>query len=407
MLSEARGSLPAELPQFTLAERDRRWARVREAMANEGIDLLLAPPHSGHWGQMQADVRYLTECGINMYECLAVFPVAADIVVLTRMEGHAAWLREMYGWVTDVRPIGGKSWSALVIERMAELGYDAASRGRVGVIGYAGSADAPEGIMRYDTMADLVEAFPNVEWVSATELVNHVRMVKSAEEIACIERAGTIADRAVRAMVEHARPGIPAQMLWAHIHAAMLLAGGEYPNMINWDIRPDTGFWPRYPTNRLIQPGDYCINEMDAKFNGYIHQTNHPLYMGTAPDNYRRAFDAVLAAFEAAREAAKPGNSIGDMARAAQAAFTSRGADGHFMMHGRGLGDDLPSLSQGGPSDDHVVLEEGIAFILKPWAQDTGASGYRFRMAVGDTCVVTATGGRRLSAHPMELSQIA
>ena len=381
-----------ELPQFTLTERDRRWARVREAMTDEGIELLLAPPHSGRWGQEQADVRYLTECGINMYECLVVFPLAGDVVVITRMDGHAAWLRDAYDWVKDVRPIGGRLWGALVVERMAELGYGRDSRARVGVIGYSGAAEGPEGIMRYDTMVSLMEAFPHVEWASATELVNHVRAVKSAEEIAFLERAGAIADTAVGAMIEHARLGIPAQMLWAHMHAAMLLAGGEYPNMINWDIRPDAGFWPRYPTNRLIQQDDYCINEIDAKFNGYIHQTNHPLYMGSAPDNYRRAFDAVFEAFEAARQAARPGSSVGDMARVAQAAFANRGVDGHFMLHGR---------------DDRVLLQEGTAFILKPWAADTGASGYRFRMAVGDTCVVTATGARRLSAHPMELSEIA
>jgi Xaa-Pro dipeptidase len=396
----------SELPQFTLAERDRRWSRVRQAMAHERIDLLLAPPHSGHWGQMQADVRYLTECGINMYECFAAFPRVGDVVVVTRMEGHAAWLREAYDWVKDVRPIGGRPWSALVIERMAELGYGADSQARVGVIGYAESADEPEGIMRYDTMASLIEAFPKVQWVSASELVNQVRAVKSAEEVAFIERAGAIADRAVQAMIEHARPGIPAQTLWAHMHAAMLLAGGEYPNMINWDMRPDTGFWPRYPTSRPIEKDDYCINEIDAKFNGYIHQTNHPLYLGKAPDTYRRAFDAVLEAFEAAREAARPGRSVGDMARAAQAAFAKRGVDGHFMLHGRGLGDDLPPLCQGTPADDGILLETGTAFILKPWASGTGASGYQFRMAVGDTCVVTPTGARRLSSHPMELSQV-
>jgi Xaa-Pro aminopeptidase len=398
---------PAELPQFSLAERDRRWARVRQAMADEALDLLLAPGHSGHWGQMQADVRYLTQCGINMYECFILFPLVGDVVVLTRMEQHAAWLRDAYDWVKDLRAIGGRGWSELLIDRMRELGYDGGSRQRVGVIGYSGpSEDAPEGIMRYDTMASLVQAFPNVEWVGATELVNRVRAVKSAEEIAFLERAGAIADTAVEAMIAHARPGMPAQTLWAHMHAAMLLAGGEYPSMLNWDIRPDTGFWPRYPTNRPIQKDDYCINEIDAKFNGYIHQANHPLYMGRAPDNYRRAFDAVREAFEAARLAARPSHSVGEMARAARGVFDRHGVTGHFMLHGRGLGDDLPPLCQGGPADDAILLEEGTAFILKPWAEDAGASEYRFRMALGDTCVVTAEGARRLSAHAMELAEI-
>jgi hypothetical protein len=62
--------------------------------------------------------------------------------------------------------------------------------------------------------------------------------------------------------------------------------------------------------------------------------------------------------------------------------------------------------AQGSPADDAILLEEGTAFILKPWADDTGVSGYRFRMAIGDTCVVTAEGARRLSARALELAEI-
>jgi hypothetical protein len=38
---------PSELPQLTLAERDRRWGRVRDAMRRERMDLIISPPHTG------------------------------------------------------------------------------------------------------------------------------------------------------------------------------------------------------------------------------------------------------------------------------------------------------------------------------------------------------------------------
>jgi Xaa-Pro aminopeptidase len=398
----------SELPQFSLAERERRWGRVRRRMEREGLILLLAPTHTGHWGQFQADVRYLTQCAPNLYECFAVFPLHGEVTVITRLAQHAGWLRAAYEWVTDVRALGGRPWSALVIERLRELGFDGGSAEHVGVVGLAQwMPRSPEGIVRYDTMVRLMAAFPRVQWVNASALMNEARSIKSPEEIAFHERAGAIADKAVEAMIAHARPGIPAQTLWAHMHAAMLLAGGEYPSMLNWDMRHDLSSFARHPTYRLLEPDDFSVNEIEGKFNGYIHHTLYPLYLGSAPDNYRRAFDAAYEAFEAARAAARPGNTTEDLARAAQAVLARHGVEGQFMMLGRGLGEDGPHATVHTPEGEKpTVLEEGHVFAIRPFTADVGSSGRRFRMWVGDTCVVTPGGARRLSSHPMELTEI-
>ncbi len=397
-----------EVTQLSIAERDRRWARVRRGMAEEGIALLLAPTHTGHWAQFQADVRYLTQLAPNMYECFAVFPAESEVTAITRMAAHAPWLHDSYQWVGDVRALGTRTWSVAVIERMHELGFDESSQERVGVIGRRQwMPRSPEGIIRYDTMVRLMEAFPKVDWVNATPLMNHLRSVKSPEEIACHERAGAIADKAVEAMIEHARPGIPAQTVWAHMHAAMLLAGGEYPSMINWDMRQDLSAFARHPTYRLLEPNDFSLNEIEGKHNGYVHHTLHPAYLGKAPDNYHRTYEAAYEAFEAACAAARPGNTTADMARAAEAVFARRGLEGQFAMLGRGLGEDGPHMTVHGPNGEQPTpLEAGQVFAIRPVTGDIGATGRRFRMWMGDTCVVTPDGARRLSAHPMELTEI-
>jgi Xaa-Pro dipeptidase len=177
--------------------------------------------------------------------------------------------------------------------------------------------------------------------------------------------------------------------------------------MINWDIRADMAYPARHPTFRVVEKGDYCNNETEAKFNGYIHQTNHALYVGKAPDNYRKAWDCCHEGFLRSCEVAKPGNSIGDMVRATEAVFDKYGLKGHLQLHGRGLGEDRPLLSRGSVEENNrILLQEGNVFIIKPGMTDRGASGYDFRMTVGDTCVVASTGARRLSAHDMELTQV-
>jgi Xaa-Pro dipeptidase len=399
----------SELPQFSLAERERRWVRVRGLMADEGVALLLAPTHTGHWGQFQADVRYLTQLAPNMYECFAVFPLEGDVSVVTRMAQHATWLRDAYTWVTDVRGLAGRNWSSLLIDRLRELGFNEGSTERVGVVGLGQwQRRSPEGIIRYDTMVRLKAAFPHIQWVNATAMMNHARSVKSPEEIAAHERAGAIADQAVEAMIEHARPGVAAQTVWAHMHAAMLLAGGEYPSMINWDMRRDLNAFARHPTYRLLEQDDFSLNEIEGKFNGYVHHTLHPVYLGRTPDNYHRAFDAAYEAFEAARAAALPGNTTEDMAHAAEAVFARRGLEGQFAMLGRGLGEDGPHMTARTPDGEKPTpLEEGQVFAIRPATGDVGATGRRFRMWIGDTCVVTPGGARRLSGHAMELTEIS
>src|SRR5437764_14318426 len=49
--------------RFSLAERDRRWKAIRELMASDHLDALVAPPNLGNSTDWQADARYISHCG--------------------------------------------------------------------------------------------------------------------------------------------------------------------------------------------------------------------------------------------------------------------------------------------------------------------------------------------------------
>ena len=46
------------MPQFSLAERDRRWDRVRKKMLMEGLDALVLLGNDIYWGMGMANLRY-------------------------------------------------------------------------------------------------------------------------------------------------------------------------------------------------------------------------------------------------------------------------------------------------------------------------------------------------------------
>ncbi|HEX6512002.1 MAG TPA: aminopeptidase P family N-terminal domain-containing protein, partial [Chloroflexota bacterium] len=119
-----------DVPRLSTEERDRRWARVRQAMRDLGLAAILTPPNTGHWELFQADTRYLTSIGGNCSETACVFPLEGDVmaIVLNRPE---FWLAAQ-GWVTDVRTPKRHTWSIPMIERLRELGLEGE---RIGVVG--------------------------------------------------------------------------------------------------------------------------------------------------------------------------------------------------------------------------------------------------------------------------------
>ena len=47
-----------DVPRFSLAERDRRWAAVRGLMGEKDIDCLVAPNNTGHSMHFEAEARW-------------------------------------------------------------------------------------------------------------------------------------------------------------------------------------------------------------------------------------------------------------------------------------------------------------------------------------------------------------
>src|SRR5713226_596434 len=111
-----------DLPRLSLSERDRRWSRVRQAMAARDLACIVTPPNTGHWELFQADTRYLTHIGGNCSETACVFPLEGEVtaIVLNRPE---FWSRAQ-DWVADVRTPKHDMWSEPIIERLHELGID-------------------------------------------------------------------------------------------------------------------------------------------------------------------------------------------------------------------------------------------------------------------------------------------
>ena len=293
-----------KMPGFSAAERDRRYRAVRQAMAERGLDCVIAPQNTGEWGACQPDARYLTSIGGGGTAVAAVLASEGAPIAIIRDSRRTEFWNRAQDWVTEVRGTVDGRWGEALVQAVRDLGCE--SR-RIGLSGLAGVLRNPDGTVSHGEYAALRDAFPQATFLNATDLMHDIRMIKSAEEIAMIERAQRCADAISEAAFEIARPGTTEHELQAEMMAAHIRSGGEVPAMLLMGIgkAPDQTYL--VPTMRSLEPNDILICESEIKFGGYMAQSIEALSLGPPSADYQRLYDSSLECFYVLLDVAKPG----------------------------------------------------------------------------------------------------
>jgi Xaa-Pro aminopeptidase len=391
----------AEAAAFSLDERDRRWARVRSAMGEHGIDLLVVLPQA-----IPTDVRYLAQ------ELGAVlFPAEGEpSIVLGGEDSHLAVERD--GWIaqrSSATPFGATRvpFGAAVAERIRALGLRPA---RVGLVGLDGSALSnvrmPEGYLLHTSVVRIHEAVGTAEVVDGTPVMAAARYVKSEVEIGAFRAAVEIAEASAAAMAREFAVGHPQADVYRAGMAALLQPGVTETNLA-WC----PGAWgmprPRFagPPPGTIEEGLCVAAEIYPGVSGYVAQVAQPFVAGPLNGEQLEAFGLNLAAFDATCAALHPGATWREVE--ASALTVADGTDWKvcFLLHS---GPDGPLFV---PNDDHEALldtrvEAGTVFVCKPHVYPRHPGVYRARshdVAWGDTVVVRESGAVRLGTRAREV----
>ena len=391
------------MPTFSLAERDRRWGLVRRRMAERGLDCLIGFPNGGRFEQLQANTRYLTQMGGFACEIGVIFPADGEVTGLVQSGRDIAWWSAAQDWIGDLRNCR-RLWSDAVITRLKELNVP---RGKVGVIGLTGLIRAPEGVVPWAMFERVKEAFPTVEFTSATDIILETRAQKSAEEIGFIREAAGIAEAAIESMLAIARAGVPENVLYAEMLRTMVANGGELPTMIYWAAGPGPHASPAHlwPSRRPLAAGDVLSNEIEAKYGGYVAQVAAPAVVGAVPAQHEALFAVAVRIFERLCPMIRPGVPIREVGHAYERMVAEAGYQpSSWPFHGRGLGDDLPVMANAKAATDAVFVE-GNVIILKPGVVPPGEAEDAGERA-GDTVVVRPGGAERLGRRSLRIAEI-
>jgi Xaa-Pro aminopeptidase len=252
--------------------------------------------------------------------------------------------------------------------------------------------------------------------VDAAPVVGAAKLVKTADQIACIRRACRITDEAAAHVQKALVPGVRQIDLSAEfVRRAFEL--GATASMLEaiWQVMPATraeGTWtthgdlalPLLTTEREVAKGDVLWTDVSITYTGYCSDFGRTWLVGETPsDRQQDQFRQWRTILDAVLNVTKAGATSGDLARAAIAANGGRKPWlPHFYL-GHGIGTNAAETPMIGTDlgqefDDNFVFPAGMVLVLEPVVWEDGTGGYRSEEIV----VITEDGYVPLTNYPYD-----
>ena len=238
------------------------------------------------------------------------------------------------------------------------------------------------------------------------DLVERLRSVKDAHEIALLREAGRRLSEVAAALlpVWRGSAGRTELDLAAEVDHRVRLAGFERPAFDTIVASgPNSALPHAHPTERRVGAGELLLLDFGGVYKGYCVDLTRTIVVGDPEERARALYRAVADAQDAALAAVRGGvgaDAVDAAARGVLAALGWGEAFSHGTGHGLGLEiHEEPRVAQKRPAGPPpAVLIPGMVITIEPGAYVPGLGGVRLE----DDVLVTADGAERLTDVPRE-----
>jgi len=245
-----------------------------------------------------------------------------------------------------------------------------------------------------------------VQLFDVQEAAEQARMVKSAEELACLQSAMDVCDLAIARMHDALVPGSTENQLWSLLHETNIAHGGEWIECRLLSSGPRTNPWFQESGDRVIEPGDMVGFDTDlvGPF-GYLADISRTWLCagGRKPtDRHRRLYDLAQQQVLFNSALLRPGLTFREFAEKCWPVPDEFVPNRYMMMlHGCGFVDEYPSIAYVADWKDwgyDGMFEENMVVSVESYMGDVGGpDGIKLEQQV----VIGANGARVLSRTPL------
>jgi Xaa-Pro aminopeptidase len=371
---------------------DGKLERVRELMAEEGLDALVV--------RAPDNVLYLTNFWSMKGYDACVFPREGEPILIC-LEASAEDA-ERTAWTKDVRLVRGYAADdpRPVPARTLDAVQAAVPAGAIGLELSLGTQASDRMVGEPTTFTKAwFDAFSGA--IDATPLLGRARALKTAQEIERIRIANEIAAQAMHHVRRRLEPGMKeseAAAIWQGCVHGQGTARDDVelalPFSLVWSGR---GIRTFTATGDLpVVEGEPVLFEIWVCADGYWADHTKNLVVGDLRADYAKLEEGLLSVYAQAIEDCEPGRSMADLDRSVREGLARMGYDGqpsHPICHGIGArAHEPPYPHQAGGG----VFAENMVLAIEPGVYWEGGGGLR----VEDNFLVADGGLQKLSAFP-------
>ena len=216
------------------------------------------------------------------------------------------------------------------------------------------------------------------EFVPFSEEMNRPRLIKTADEIADLQRAQNLADEGFKTLLTRIGSGMTEKEVAAELDYIHAKLGSECPSFDTIvGSGPNGAICHAIPGERRLQKGDLVVLDFGCVYNGYHSDMTRTFAVGQVDDFSKRIYDIVRTAQQKALDALKAGITGKALDAVARDYIASKGYGecfGHSLGHGFGLMiHEAPNAS----TASEWVFEPGMTITVEPGIYIEGKLGVR------------------------------
>ena len=252
-----------------------------------------------------------------------------------------------------------------------------------------------------------------LRWLSAPDLIERLRAVKDAAELALMRQSARLISDVWSSAVRNVKPGVSELAVAADIERSMKLQGASGPSFETIVASGPRSAWPHArPTPKLLRKNELVVLDQGAILRDYCSDMTRTVFLGRSAvgaragvrsnNKLRSLYAAVLEAQEAAIAAIRPGVSAASVDAAARKVFKRLGLDRYFTHStGHGLGLEIHEMPRLGRAEE-TVLQQGMVVTVEPGVYIEGMGGIR----IEDEVLVTSRGAEVLTTASREFLEL-